>query len=279
MTTTWHADDDLLAGYADGTIDDARAYSLEAHLLACDPCRAALAAHTDTAALERMWTEVSEVLDSPTPGVVERGLRGLGVTGHVARLLAATPSLRASWLLAEAVALGQAVLMTNLAHGDPREDLAMWGFLVLAAFVPVLGVAFAYGPGVDPTYEIGMAAPMRSGRLLMIRATAVLTASVLIAAVGALALPWRGLEALAWLLPSLGLTLTALALSTVVNHRVAVALVIGAWVSVAAVLQWSSGDRFAVFRPGAQVAFVVLICISVPVLARRRATFEEGAFR
>jgi len=35
----------------------------------------------------------------------------------------------------------------------------------------------------------------------------------------------------------------------------------------------------AVFRPGAQVAFVVLICISVWVLARRRETFEEGAFR
>ena len=99
MTTTWHADDDLLAGYAGGTIDDARAYSLEAHLLACDPCRVALAARADTAALERMWTEVSEVLDAPTPGVVERALRGLGVPGHVARLLAATPSLRASWLL------------------------------------------------------------------------------------------------------------------------------------------------------------------------------------
>src|SRR5438093_10321776 len=34
MTTTWHANADLLARYASGAIDDARAYSLEADLMA-----------------------------------------------------------------------------------------------------------------------------------------------------------------------------------------------------------------------------------------------------
>jgi hypothetical protein len=169
--------------------------------------------------------------------------------------------------------------VANLVHGDVREDLAMWGFLVLAALLPVLGVAFAYGPGVDPTYEIGITAPMSSAGLLMIRATAVLVASVLIAGLGALALPWRGWEALAWLLPSLGLTLATLALSTTVRHRVAAALVVGAWVGVAAALQWSSGDRFAPFRLGPQLASVVMIAVSAWVLVRRRENLEEGAFR
>ncbi len=279
MTTTWHADEAMLAAYADGTIDDARASSIEAHLLACDACRVAVAVDADHAWLERMWVEVAEVVDAPRAGAIERGLRRLGVREHIGRILAATPSLRLSWLIAEAVALGQAVVLANLAHGDVREDLAMWGFLVLAALLPVLGVAFAYGPGVDPTYEIGVSAPMPAARLLMVRATAVLVASVAIAALGAVALPWRGWEALAWLLPSLGLALAALALSTAIHHRLAVGIVVGSWIVVAVSLQWASGDRFAAFRAGPQLAFAVLIAASAWVLGRRRESFEEGAFR
>jgi hypothetical protein len=282
MTTTWHTDDASLAAYAAGVIDDARASSVEAHVLACSACRTALGARADARALDRMWEQVVDEVDAPRTGLVERGLRRLGVPGHIARLLSATPSLRLSWLIAEAVALGQAVVFANVAHGDPREDVAMWGFLMLAALVPVLGVAFAYGAGVDPTYEVGIASPMRCGRLLLLRATAVLVVSVGVAGVGALALPWRGWEALAWLLPSLGLTLATLALSTAVRPRVAGAVVAGGWIAVAVAAQSGSGDRFAVFRAGAQALAIVVIVVSVWALARRRETFEtfeEGAFR
>jgi len=279
MTTTWHADETLLAGYADGAIDDARASSLEAHLLACAPCRAALSTHADPAALTRMWAEVTEGVDAPRPGVIERALRAVGVPDHAARLLSATPSLRLSWLIAEAIALGQSAGHANVVHGGPREDVAMFGFLVLAALLPVLGVAFAYGPGVDPAYEMGIAAPMRSGRLLLIRAVAVLGASILFAGLGALAVPWRGWEAVAWLLPSLGLTLATLALSTAIRPRVAASAVATGWVVFAIALQMGSGDRFAAFRSGAQLVFVTVIVVSAWVLARRRETFEEGAFR
>ena len=46
----------------------------------------------------------------------------------------------------------------------------------------------AYGPGIDPTYEIGLAAPMRGLRLLL-RAAAVVRASAVLAAAASLALP------------------------------------------------------------------------------------------
>ena len=36
MSTTWHADPAVLARYAAEELDDVRASSLEAHLLACD---------------------------------------------------------------------------------------------------------------------------------------------------------------------------------------------------------------------------------------------------
>src|SRR5438445_3428947 len=102
---SWHAEADLLQRYADETLDDARAYSLEAHLLRCARCRAELAPTADAAQLDRMWASVVERVDAPAPGLVERGLLEIGVREHAARLLAATPSLRLSWLGAEAIAL------------------------------------------------------------------------------------------------------------------------------------------------------------------------------
>lgn len=279
MTGTWHADRGMLDGYAQGSLDDARALSLEAHVVACAACREALSSRADRPSLDRMWAEVVDVLDAPSPGPVERTLRGIGVPDHAARLLAATPSLRLSWLVGQAVALGQAVVIARFASGEPREDLAMLLFLVLAALLPVLGVAVAFGPGVDPTYEIGVASPMRGGRLLLIRATAVLAVSVAISAVAAIAMPSGGWEAFAWLLPSFGLTLATLAVSTRLHPGPAAVAVAAGWLLLVAALQWSSGDRFAAFRPGAQVASVAVIAVSGWVLARRRQTFEEGAFR
>jgi hypothetical protein len=35
-------------------------------------------------------------------------------------------------------------------------------FLVMAALLPVAGVAAAYGPGVDPAYDVGRASPCRA---------------------------------------------------------------------------------------------------------------------
>ncbi len=102
--TTWHADAALLAHYAADELDDARAYSVEAHLMACETCRTALGPAVSAARLDAMWAEVAERVDAPRPGIVERSLVWLGVKEHAARLLAATPSLRLSWLAAEALA-------------------------------------------------------------------------------------------------------------------------------------------------------------------------------
>ena len=276
MTTTWHADEELLARYAAGEIDDARAYSLEAHLLTCESCREALAGSADRVELDRMWAEVADALDAPGPGVVERGLLRLGLREHIARLLAATPSLRLSWFAAEAVALAFAVVATNAAQGGRREDIALLLFLVVAALLPVAGVAAAYGPGVDPTYEVGLAAPMRSFRLLLIRAAAVLGTSIVVASVAALALPGLNWTAGAWLLPSLGLTIATLALSTYVRPLVACGAVTFLWMLIAIVATYDRTDRLVVFRGGGQLVFLVVIAVSAWVLAQRRFAFEQG---
>ena len=80
MTTTWHADPPTLEAYATGSLDDVRASSLEAHLLACEICRERLATSVPAASLDRMWHEVVVSLDAPRPGVV-RSAPGSRCTG------------------------------------------------------------------------------------------------------------------------------------------------------------------------------------------------------
>lgn len=275
MTTPWHADPATLERYAAGDLDDVRAASLEAHLLTCGRCRQTLTPSVEATSLERVWAGVVDAIDAPHPGAVERGMLRLGVPGHITRLLVATTSLRASWLVAESVALGFAVIAANGTAGRDA-DLALFLFLVLAALLPVAGVAVAFGPGVDPTYEIGAAAPMPAARVLLMRAAAVLTASVTITTLAAIALPGFDAIAIAWLLPSLGLTLATLALGSWLRPLVAAAVVALAWIALVAVAAVGAEDRFAIFRPAGQAACLAAIAVSVAVLAHRRSVYEEG---
>jgi hypothetical protein len=274
MTTTWHADPIALAAYVEGSLDDVRASSLEAHLLTCDRCRDGVATSTPADAIDRMWGGVVDTIDTPHRSAVERLLLALRVPEHLARLLMATPSLRLSWLVAEALALGFAVIAANGTSGQD-EELVLFLFLVVAALLPVAGVAVAFGPGIDPTYEVAAAAPMPADRLLLIRAAAVLASSVSITALAALALPDLDAIAAAWLLPALGLTAATLALGTWVRPLVAAASVALTWVLFAAAAAVSTQDRLAAFRPAGQVACLAVIAASAAVLAHRH-TLSEG---
>ena len=80
-----------------------------------------------------------------------------------ARLLAATPSLSASWLGSVAAA---AFLAALAADSSPR---ALFAFLTVAPMLPVAGVAAAYGRDADPAHEIAVASPYSMLRLLLLR--------------------------------------------------------------------------------------------------------------
>lgn len=274
MNTTWHADPAVLALYATDDLDDVNASSLEAHVLACAPCRESLASMVPTPPLDAMWHAIEIVLDAPRPGFVEQVLLRLGVHEHVARLLAATPSLRLSWFAAEAFALGSAAVAAQNTAGTHTGGTALFLFLVLAALAPVAGVAAAFGPGVDPSYEVGVASPMRTDRLLFIRATAVLIASIAIGSVAAIALPDMDRTMTLWLLPALGLTLATLAIATWL-HPILAACVVGlGWVMFAAVVSVVNADPLAPFHFIGQLASVVAIVACLLILAQRHSVYE-----
>ena len=99
MTTTWHADRRDARALRDGALDDVRASSLEAHLLACDglprrrwPPRVPAPRSTHVARGRRRGRRAA----ARARGT--RAARPAACRTMSARLLAATPSLRLSWL-------------------------------------------------------------------------------------------------------------------------------------------------------------------------------------
>jgi Putative zinc-finger len=267
---SWHADPEVLERYVDGSLDDARAYSVEAHLLVCERCRSVFPSPPWGPSLDDVWGRVDVAISSSRVPRLERAVRRLGVPDHVARLLAATPSLRLSWLGAVAVTLGFAVAA---AHGAQQGVLA---FLIVAPLVPLFGAAAAYGPGVDPAYEVALAAPMRGAKLLLIRALAVLVASLALVGASALGLPTAWASA-AWLLPALGLVAASLALTTVWSPVAAMVTVASAWIAVVLLAETDSAVPLAAFHAAGQWTCAAVAILSLIVLLARRESFERRA--
>jgi len=271
---TWHADTELIVAYASGDVDDAHAPSLEAHLLACPSCRARCGAVASSERLDASWLEIVDRIDRPRLRMLERLLVRIGVTEHTARLIGATPSLQLSWLLSVAGALAFAVLAAY-ARVAGGEDLLP--FLLIAPLVPLAGVAAAFGPGIDPTFEMGLAAPMRGVRLLLARTTAVLSASILLAGVASLLLPGLSWMSMAWLVPSLALTAGSLALATVVHPLRAAGALAFAWVAGVLTVESSAQAALVSFGARAQIAFAGIALVAAAVVAWRRETFDADA--
>jgi predicted anti-sigma-YlaC factor YlaD len=199
----WHLDAAVAERYADGQMTPVLAASVEQHLITCADCRALL--RTDPARLDRVWSEVIDRVHAPRPSVIERGLHRLGVDPSTARVISATPTLRGSWLTGVVLVLALALYV---AHASPRGTFL---FLVLAPVLPLLGVAGAFGPSLDPTYEIAAASPYSTMRMLVARTLFVVTTTLAPALAAAFFLPGDHWVAVGWLLPSLALTTVSLA--------------------------------------------------------------------
>ena len=249
--TVWHLDPEAIRRYAQGAAPPELAASAEAHLMKCATCRGMISSYVDIQRAEEIWHEVAERVDAPRRGWSERMLVRLGVGEATARLIAATPTLRGPWLVAVA---GVLALTAWTAQVDERF-LPM--FLVVAPLGPLAGVAVAFAGGLDPTREIGLAAPYSGLRLLLIRTAAVLAVTVPIVAAAGLALPGSHWLAAAWLLPTAGLTCAALALTARMTPVVAVGAVATAWVMVTAPTAFA-GHHDLAFGIGAQICWLAV---------------------
>ncbi|MGW3290366.1 zf-HC2 domain-containing protein [Streptomyces sp. NPDC001002] len=261
---TWHVDAEDLRAYARGELAPPLLWSADTHLTGCAECRGVLASVSE--GVDAGWDRIDAELDVPRPGLWERLLVRVGVADHTARLLAATPVLRRSWLAAVVFVLVATVGMVY-AVGSPTA------FLALAPLLPLAGVALAYGPVLDPTYEMAVVSPVHGFRLLMIRTVAVLVTGLGLNLLATLALPAYGLRALAWLLPALALTATGLALTPRLGQVLAPSLVGGVWIGLL-VLARADGGPLVQFTAAGQGVAAAVAALAAGLLFLARDRFD-----
>jgi len=277
---SWHAAPDLLARYGAGELEHERAASVEAHLLACARCRHDVAGLVPDDRMARNLDAIHVRIGERVP-VGERMLRRLGVPERTTRILAVTPSARVAWVTAVALAVVAALTAGDVDSSDQRTSFL---FLVAAPLVPLAVVASAFAGRSDPVRELVSASPMPVLDLLLLRALAVLVPATLVLGVAALLVPATAGGDVLWLLPSLGLAGTTLALATRVPVRAAAWAVGAVWVAVALVSARGApradliGDHPA-FRPAGQLAFVALTLVAGVVVVMRRDAFEHVEHR
>ena len=289
----WHASQDVLAAYAVGEAGGAAAWSVEAHLTECPRCRSAVAAHADPERLARNRSVLLVRAAIGDGGRVRRVLRRCGLPDHVLRLLAATPSLRLSWLLSVigvlAVVAGEAAavkygwipvgapghLAVGPGHlaGYPGRDV-LAPFLLVAPLLVLAGVAAAFLPMFDPAYRLAVAAPFSGFTLLLVRSVAALAAALVPAVIAAFVVPGPGWLPVALLLPSLALCAFALAAATVVDPRAAAVMAGALW--VLPVLLLVAAHPLVIVQRNAQFACAAVLCACAVVLLVRRDRFELG---
>jgi hypothetical protein len=269
--TVWHLDPDAIRRYSQGAAPPELAASAEAHLMKCAACRGGVSSYVDVRRVAAIWHEVADRVDAPRRSWPERMLARLGVGEATARLVAATPTLRGPWLLAVAGVLALAAWTAQV------DERFVPMFLVVAPLGPLAGVAVAFAGGLDPTREIGLAAPYSGLRLLLIRTAAVLAVTVPIVAAAGIALPGSNWLAAAWLLPTAGLTCAALALTARMTPVVAVGAVAAAWVLVTAPTT-IAGQLDLAFGVGGQIFWLAVAVGGGAWLAvtRNTATIKLG---
>jgi hypothetical protein len=115
--------------------------------------------------LARVWTGVAARLWRRPPGPAERLAARLLRSPALARALLTTPSLLLPWLISTVVVLGAGGLV-NLLGGQP----VVW---LLAPALAAIAIAYSYGPGIDPAWELACSMPVSERMVLLVRAVAV----------------------------------------------------------------------------------------------------------
>jgi hypothetical protein len=215
--------------------------------------------------LGRVWTGVAAQVWRRDPGWVERLAGRLLRSPGLARALVATPSLLIGWLIATAVVLAVGVAAT-LGTGTPY----------VALFAPALaaaGIAYAYGPGIDPAFELSRSMAVGDRMVLLVRALAVFGLN---AALGLAASAASGVAAaltFGWLVPMTAACAIALAAATLARSaNVGVAAGVAGWLIMVLAGRATLGQYTAAITDAALVLPYLLFaacCCAVALFATR----------
>jgi hypothetical protein len=173
--------------------------------------------------LSRAWLGVAAQVWRRHPGPLERLTGRLLSSPGLARALVVTPSLLLGWVVASAAVLAAGMAAT-LGTGTPWVAL-------LAPAVAGAGIAYAYGPGIDPAWELSCSMAVSERVVLLVRALAVFTLNAGLGVVASAASGVAAAVTFGWLVPMTAVSALALAVATIARSANAgVVAGLGAWV-------------------------------------------------
>lgn len=258
----WHVADELVAMYVDGTLDLAAQSSVETHVTQCEACRVRTNEMVPVSELDDIWQQVVVGTAAPElPRTLQAAAR-LGLPEADGVILRASSALHRPWVLSVAGALLFAILGTWFTGADQRLF-----YLLLAPLLPALTVTSTYD-STDPVRELAASTSYNKLRIALLRTVAAVSVALPLVLVVGLVLPGIGIQAFAWLLPSLALTLLALNLLTWLNASTTAGVITILWLGF--VLALRAGDAVsAAASPEMQLAFTAGALVAAAVLVLR----------
>ena len=173
--------------------------------------------------LDRVWLGVAAQVWRRHPGPVERAAARMLRSPGLAQALMTTPSLLIGWVLATVIVLIAGVGVT-LGTGAPWVG-------VLAPALAAAGIAYAYGPGIDPAWELSQSMAVSDRMVLLVRALAVFGLNAAFGVAASAASGAAAAVTFGWLVPMTAICALALAAATVTRSpNVGVAAGWTAWV-------------------------------------------------
>jgi hypothetical protein len=186
--------------------------------------------------LDRVWLGVAAEVWQRHPGPLERMAGRLLRSPGLARALVTTPSLLLGWVIATVV-----VLLAGV--GAARGTGTPWVAL-LAPGVAAAGIAYAYGPGIDPAWELSQSMAVGDRMVLLVRALAVFGLNAALGLAASAASGAAAAVTFGWLVPMTAACALALAVATVTRSaNVGMTAGVGGWV-IAVLAGHTADGRF-----------------------------------
>jgi hypothetical protein len=219
--------------------------------------------------LDRVWLGVAAEVWRRRPGPVERAAGNMLRSPGLARALVATPSLLLGWVIATVVvlAVGSAATLTT-------------GTAYVALFAPAVagaGIAYAYGPGIDPAWELAKSMAVSDRMVLLVRALAVFGLNAVFGLAASVASGVAATLTFGWLVPMAAVCALALAAATLSRSaNVGVAAGLAGWTIVVLGGQAATGSLVAVVTTSSLVVPYLLVAAVCGVVAWYATRIPKG---
>jgi hypothetical protein len=169
-----------------------------------------------------VWIGVAAQVWRREPSWLERLAGRLLRSPSLARALVTTPSLLLPWLIASIAVLAAGAAATL---GTGQQVAAL-----IAPAVAAAGIAYAYGPGIDPAWELSRSMAVSDRMVLLVRAVAVFGVDAVLGIAACAASGAAAGITFGWLVPMTAVSALALAAATVARSaNVGVAAGLAGW--------------------------------------------------